>query len=163
MSSLMDAPQYDPTHDRRMKALGITAIVLVILTFLTAVAGRATGHGWFYSNLLAEHKVNKFFTALENKDYDTAYGLWVNDSDWKSHPSKFDYPEKRFIEDWTTYSPVKGPITSHHVDASNVDGTGFWGTGIIVGVTVNGSTRVFMYVLRADGTLEWPAPHILAY
>ena len=161
--SLMDAPAYDPTHDRRMKALWITAIVLIIGGFILGVSGRATGHGWFFSNIPAEHKVDRFFNALQAKDYDKAYAIWENDPHWQQHPDKFGYPLPRFIQDWTTYSPVKGPIHEHHVDVSNVDGHGFFGSGIIVAVRLNGNTKAFMYVNRADGTLEWPAPHELEY
>ena len=62
-----------------------------------------------------------------------------------------------------TESPVKAPITSHHVDISRTDGSGVFGTGIIVAVRVNGEHKVFMYVNKADGTMTWPAPHILEY
>jgi hypothetical protein len=161
--SLMDAPAYDPAHDRRMKALLISGIAILVLAFVLGVAGRASGHGWFFSNVPAEHKVDHFFNALEAQDYDKAYGIYENDDNWKQHPDKFGYPQKRFIEDWTTYSPVKTAITSHHVDVSNVDGHGFWGTGIIVAVRLNGEHKAFLYVNRSDRTLEWPAPHELVY
>ncbi|MEO6923194.1 MAG: hypothetical protein ABI142_05160, partial [Bryocella sp.] len=77
-------------------------------------------------------------------------------------------------------SPVKAPITSHKIDISKTDGSGFWGSGIIVAVRVNlqdgipkakpgemHSTlpghKVFMYVNRSDGSMTWPAPHMLQY
>jgi hypothetical protein len=161
--SLMDAPAYDPTHDRRVKALVITAVVVILAAFLVGIGGYIAGHGWFFSNLPAEHKVNGFFDALQAKDYDKAYAIYENDPNWKQHPDKFGYPLSRFIQDWTTYSPVKGPIYEHHVDVSNTDGHGLFGSGIIVAVRVNGDHKVFMYVNRADGTLTWPAPHILVY
>jgi hypothetical protein len=95
------------------------------------------------------------------------------------HPDS-GYPLERFTEDWTTHSPVKAPITSHKVDISKTDGSGMFGTGIIVAVRVNlqdgivaadpgeppntkAGHKVFMYVNRADGTMTWPAPHILQY
>jgi hypothetical protein len=159
---LMDAPAYDPTHDRRMKALGIGIVALVILSFLVGFGGFALGHGWFFTNLSAEHTVNRFYKALEAKDYNTAYAIYENDPNWQQHPDKFGYPLKRFIDDWTTYSPVNAPITSHHVDVSKTDGTGRFGTGIIVGAHVNGDHKVFLYVNRADGTLS-ESPHDLQY
>ena len=160
---LMDAPAYDPTHDRRMKALGIGALVLVIAAFLIGFGGFASGHGWFFSNLPYEHKVNHFFNALEAKDYKQAYAIYENDPNWEQHPDKFGYPLNRFIEDWTTHSPINVPITEHHVDLSKTDGSGNFGTGIIVAVRVNGDHKIFMYVNRADGTMTWPAPHELQY
>lgn len=141
----------------------IGAGLLVALLVLTCLGGYVMGHGWFFSNLGAEHRVNQFFTALEAKDYPKAYGIYFNDADWQQHPQKYDYTLQRFTEDWTTESPVKGPITSHQVDISKTDGTGAFGTGIIVASRVNGDHKIFMYYIRKDGTLAWPAPHELEY
>ncbi|HTV09508.1 MAG TPA: hypothetical protein VMD97_10735 [Candidatus Aquilonibacter sp.] len=172
--SLMDAPAYDPHRDERNRKLLITVGAVILGLFIIFFAGYVAGHGWFFSNLPAEHKVNNFFNALEAKDYQKAYNIYEN-----GHPDP-SYPLSRFTEDWTKYSPVNAPITSHHVDLSKTDGSGFFGTGIIVAVRVNlqdgivpvaageepntkPGHKVFMYVNRADGTLEWPAPHILEY
>ncbi|MFC6645666.1 hypothetical protein ACFQBQ_08745 [Granulicella cerasi] len=163
MSTLMDAPNYDPTRDRLIKSTVISVVTVLIVGFFFTFAGYVLGHGWAFSNIPTEHRVNKFFNALEAKDYKTAYALYENDENWEQHPSKFGYPLPRFIEDWTTHSPVNGPITQHHVDISKTDGTGNFGTGTIVAVRVNGTTKVFMYVNRADGTMTWPAPHVLEY
>jgi hypothetical protein len=162
--TLMNAPEYDSRKDDRIRNLWIGAGILVVLTIVTGFAGFALGHGWFFSNLPAEHKVDKFFSALEAKDYDTAFAIYTNDPDWKQHPEKHaDYPVQRFTEDWTTESPLKAPITSHHVDISKTDGTGPFGSGIIVAVRVNGDHKLFMWYQRSDGTLTEPAPHILQY
>jgi hypothetical protein len=161
--SLMDAPEYDSRRDTRNRNLLIAAGLLVVLTVVIGFGGYALGHGWFFSNLPAEHRVNNFFNALEAKDYAKAYGIWYNDPDWQQHPQKYDYTLQRFTEDWTTESPVKAAITSHHVDISKTDGSGAFGSGIIVAVRLNGDHKVFMYYIRKDGTLAWPAPHILEY
>ena len=162
--SLLDAPAFDERRARRNKALliatGVTIVLLIVLTLL----GYILGHGWLFTNLPAEHHVSEFFDALEAKNYAKAYGLYTNDTDWQKHPAKYSgYPLSRFQEDWTTYSPVKGPITSHHIDVSKTDGSGFWGTGIIVGATVNGGTKTFVYVDRSDGSLIYPSPHVIEY
>jgi hypothetical protein len=52
---------------------------------------------------------------------------------------------------------------SHHVDISKTDGSGMFGSGIIVAVRVNGDKKLFMWYQRSDGTLTEPAPHILQY
>jgi hypothetical protein len=155
--SLMDAPNYDPRRDRRNRNIIIAIGSLVLLLLVLAFAGYATGHGWLFSNVPAEHRVNDFFIALEAKDYAKAYDIYNN-----GHPDS-GYPLARFTEDWTTDSPINEPITSHHVDISKTDGSGAFGTGIIVAVRVNGDHKVFMYVNRADGTMTWPAPHVLVY
>jgi hypothetical protein len=162
--SLMDAPAYDPTSDNRKRSLLIGGAITVALLLVLALAGFALGHGWLFSNLPAEHKVNNFFDALEAKDYPKAYGIYYNDANWQQHPDKYSgYPLARFTEDWTTSSPVNAPITSHHVDISKTDGTGMFGSGIIVAVRVNGDHKLFMFVNRADGTITWPAAHVLEY
>ena len=162
--SLLDAPAYDPTADNRKRNIIIAAIVTVILVVVLAFVGYVSGHGWLFTNLGAEHKVNRFFDALEAKDYNTAYGIYNNDPAWQQHPQQYSgYPLKRFTEDWTTYSPIKAPITEHHVDKSIADGSGTFGTGVIVAVRVNGDNKVFMYVNKSDGTMTWPAPHVFEY
>jgi hypothetical protein len=161
--TLLNAPEYDSRRDTRIRNLWIAAGILVLLAIVIGVGGFVLGHGWFFSNLPAEHKVNTFFEALEAKDYSKAYGIWWNDPEWQQHPQKYDYTLQRFTEDWTSASPVNGPILSHHVDISRTDGSGMFGSGIIVAVRVNGDHKVFMYVIRKDGTLAWPAPHILEY
>jgi hypothetical protein len=172
--SLLEAPEFDERGERRKLQILIGSGVLILVLLIITLAGYIAGHGWFFSNLPAEHKVNNFFNALEAKDYAKAYKIYEN-----GHPDS-GYPLDRFTQDWTTYSPVNGPITSHHVDISKTDGSGAFGTGIIVAVRVNlqdgivppapgepPNTRpghkVFMYVSRADGTMTWPAPHVLEY
>ena len=160
--TLLNAPGYDPARERRKAVLIYGGIAVVVLTAVIGVLGFLMGHGWFFTNMKAEHRVDQFFNALEAKDYNKAYGIWMNDADWQQHPQKFDYTLKRFTEDWTTESPV-GPIRSHHVDISKTDGTGTFGTGIIVAVRVNGDQKIFMWYEKKDGTLTYPAPHELKY
>lgn len=162
--SLMDAPSYDPTRDERNRKILIGAAVAIALLVVLAITGFVAGHGWLFTNLPYEHKVNNFFDALEAKDYSKAYGIYNADPDWQQHPDKYkDYPLKRFTEDWTTESPVKAPITNHHVDISRSDGTGMLGTGVIVAVRINGDHPIFMYVNRKDDSMTWPAIHELRY
>jgi hypothetical protein len=161
--TLLNAPEFDEQVENRKRYWLIGTLILVVVVVLTFLGGFLLGHGWFFSNLPAEHRVNAFFNALEAGDYDKAYGIYYNDPTWQQHPQKYDYTLQRFKEDWTSSSPVNAPITSHHIDISKTDGTGFWGTGIIVAARVNGEHKVFMYYIRKDGTLAWPAPHELEY
>ena len=162
--SLMDAPVYDTRRADRLKALLIGLAAAVFLLIVLTLLGYILGHGWFFSNLPTEHKVNVFYTALEQKDYAKAYGIYENDPQWQAHPDKYpSYPLSRFTEDWTTYSPVNTPIHSHHVDVSRTDGSGTFGTGIIVASTLNGQKGIDVYVSRADGTITYPSPHIIEY
>ena len=156
--TLMNSPEYDATRERRKRFLLIGAGVLVLLTAVIGVGGFMLGHGWFFSNLPAEHRVGEFLTTLEAKDYAKAYGIWMNDPNWQQHPQKYDYTLQRFTEDWTTESDW-GPIKSHHVDISKRAGT-----GVIVAVRINDSPKkMFMWYERSNGTLTYPAPYNLEY
>lgn len=161
--TLLNAPEYDGRKENRKRNVLVGSGALVALVVVLFFGGYLLGHGWFFSNLPAEHRVSSFFTALEAKDYAKAYGIYYNDADWQQHPQKYDYTLKRFTEDWTTESPVKAAITGHHIDISKTDGTGTFGTGIIVAVRLNGDHKIFMYYIKKDGTLAWPAPHELEY
>ena len=164
--TLIDAPAYDARRANRIRNVLISIAVLIALCLVLTVMGYILGHGWFFSNLPTEHRVNDFYQALEAKDYAKAYGIYQNDPKWEQHPSQYaSYPLQRFTEDWTTYSPAGGPIKSHHIDVSRTDGTGTFGTGIIVAATLNGNPdkKSFIYVTRSDGTFTYPSPHVIEY
>ena len=78
--TLLDAPIYDPAKARRRKIKIAVAIVAVIV-----LAGLA----WMYRNWPEEHAVDKFFTALQHQDYETAYGIYFNDPGWRQHQQKY--------------------------------------------------------------------------
>jgi hypothetical protein len=160
--SLMDAPAYDPKRDLIIRNTAITVLATGFLLVVLTLAGYVAGHGWLFTNLGYEHQANEFFTALEQHDYPKAFGIYNNDPAWQQHPQQYaDYPLAKFTEDWTTYSPAHDPIYAHHVDVSKSDGSGTFGTGIIVAVNVNHKKEIFMYINRKDRTMTWPAPHEL--
>ena len=163
--TLLNAPAYNERRERLIRNLLVTAGVLLALVLVLAFAGFVTGHGWLFTNLYTEHRVDVFLNDIEKGDFSDAYGIYVNDAQWAQHPEKYSgYPLQRFTEDWTKYSPV-GSIHSHHVDKSVADGSGPFGTTLIVASTINGdkNRRLFIAVLRSDGTLTYPAPHIFEY
>ncbi|SNT30330.1 hypothetical protein SAMN05421770_10760 [Granulicella rosea] len=155
--SLLAAPEYNEGLEKLKRNLFIGTVTGILSLALLSFVGFALGHGWLFSNLPIEHKVNNFFVALEAKDYQKAYDIYTN-----GHPNS-GYPLQRFTEDWTTESPIGAPILSHHVDISKTDGSGTFGSGVIVAVHVNSSHKLFMFYDRKDGTLTEPAPHILQY
>ena len=153
--TLLDAPSFNAARARKRRNIILSSIgVLIVLGIFV----------WIFWNWPAEHRVNRLFAALEQQQFEKAYGIWNDDDDWQQHADKYkDYPLQRFTEDWTTASPVGQPIHSHHVDISKTDGTGAFGSGIIVAVRVNGDHKLFMWYERKDGTLTEPAPHMLQY
>ena len=76
LTDLMNAPAYDPTRDnqRRNVIIGVIATIFVlgIITFV----GYVMGHGWLFTNLGYEHRVNTFFDDLEAKDYTKAFAIY---------------------------------------------------------------------------------------
>jgi hypothetical protein len=147
--TLLNAPEFDEKKETRNRNLLIGSGVLAVVLALTAVGGFLSGHGWFFMNLPAEHKVNVFLGAVQAGDYAKAYGLFNNDPGWQQHPDKYkDYPLQRFTEDFTTESTWKGPITSFHVDFSKRDNT-----GVVVASTINGSTNLTLKCQKSDGTI----------
>ena len=83
--------------------------------------------------------ITHFFKAIEQKDYDTAYGLYFADPEWKQHPQKYNqYPLPQFMLDWGPSSEY-GVITSHKIECTVEPPSKAYRspTGVIVVVSVN--------------------------
>jgi hypothetical protein len=148
--TLLDAPQYDPAKEKRRKI----KIALAILGVLVLAA-----FAWMYRNWPEEHAVDKFFTALQKQDYETAYGIYFNDPGWRQHPQKYSqYTYADFFRDWGPGGEW-GLIKSHRIYGSA--GTKSFGSGTIgnaggtvVEVIVNQrAEHARMFVQKSDKTL----------
>jgi hypothetical protein len=149
--SLLDAPEFNEKKETRNRNILIGSGALIALIAVLTVAGFILGHGWFFINLPAEHRIKTFLSSVQAGDFPKAYGIWYADPDWQQHPDKYkDYPLKRFSEDFTTESEWKGPITSFHVDFSKRDQS-----GTVVASTINGATNLTLKVQRADKTITF--------
>jgi hypothetical protein len=128
--ALMDAKEYDPRPaQRRLRILGLIVVV--------AVAIVAYKYFTRYDSEIGT--INKFFAALEQKDFEKAYGLYNGDPDWKQHPQKYsNYNLGQFTLDWGP-SGEYGPITSHRVDCALAPPKKDFVTpsGVVVVVTIN--------------------------
>src|SRR5580704_7723219 len=90
--TLLDAQPFDTAKARRRKIKIIVSVVAVIV--LAALA-------WMYRNWPEERAVDKFFTALQHNDYETAYGIYFNDPSWRDHQQKYSqYRYADFYRDW---------------------------------------------------------------
>jgi hypothetical protein len=155
--SFMDAPPYNAKKEDRIKYLLIGSLVAVILIIGTALTGYFMGHGWFFSNVPAEMRVNTFMNTVEKGNFEKAYAIWMHDDQWQQHPQQYEYSFQRFKEDWSTESDY-GIIHSHHVNFSRRDKS-----SIIIGVTINGSPdMLFLLYETKHGTLSY-SPVKLAY
>jgi hypothetical protein len=157
MMPLLDAPEYDAKKEERKKQLLIGGLAAVVLVIVIALSGFFMGHGWFFINVPAELRVNKFLNTVEAGDFPAAYGIWMHDAAWQQHPQQYDYTLQRFTEDWSTKSDY-GIIHSHKVKMSHRDGS-----SIIVGVMINGDPNLFFLLYETKhGTLSY-SPVKLGY
>lgn len=154
--TLLNAPDFNEKKETRTRNILISSGVAALGLVIIACTGFVLGHGWFFINLPAEHRVGTFLSALQARDYPHAYGIFYNDADWQQHPQKYqDYPLNRFTEDFTTESDWKGPVSTFHVDFSRRDKS-----GTVVASTINGSANLTLHYSRTDGTLSF-FPYVL--
>jgi hypothetical protein len=142
--TLLDAQPYDPAKSRR-RTIQIAVAVLIVIT-LAAMA-------WMFRNWPEERVVDKFFTALQHQDYETAYGIYFNDPSWREHQQKYSrYTYADFYRDWGPGGEW-GLVKSHKIyGAANTKG--FGGGGVVVEVIVNErSEHARMFVQKSDKTL----------
>ncbi len=130
--ALMDAQEYDPRPAQKRRRIITTAVLVIGVPLLVWY--------FFFYYWPEEHVVNKFFQAIEQKDYDTAYGVYQGDANWQQHPERYaNYTVNQFKLDWGPQGEY-GTITSHHVDCSiEPPKKNFVSpSGVIVVVTING-------------------------
>jgi len=143
--TLLDAQQYDPSRDRRRRIRVISIVVLF------AVIGGLT---WYYHNWPEERIADQFFQALQDKDYNAAYGIWMHDLDWKQHAAKYtQYPFNDFYRDWGPGGEW-GLIKSHRIYGSATPKGG--GSGVVVEMIVNErAEHARVWVERSDKTISF--------
>ena len=143
--TLLDAEPYDPARERRrrLKIGGIVALILVL-----------AGVAWLNRNWTEEHVVDRFFTALEQKNYEAAYAIWLHDPVWRQHVDRYSqYPFNDFYRDWGPGGEW-GLIESHKVYGSINPSGG--SSGVIVDVIVNDRTEhARIWVQKSDKTLSF--------
>lgn len=142
-TSLFNAQPYDEAKARRRRIWIAIAIVAVI-----AIATLL----WFQRYWPEERRVNRFFAQLQAKNYEDAYAIWMNDSNWKQHPEAYKrYRFQRFYLDWGP-SGEWGPITSYKIVAAQKPNSG--ASGVVIGVRVNQrKTLCSVWVEFKDKTL----------
>lgn len=145
-TSLFEAPPYEPEKARRKMLLLISLVsALVILGVVL----------YLFRNWPEERVVNRFFTALQNKNFEQAYGIWLADPNWKQHPEQhmqYRFPE--FYQDWGP-SGEWGVIRDFHVDGTAAPKGG--GSGVVVVVTVNDivGRKANIWVEKKDKSLTF--------
>jgi len=149
--TLLDAEPYDPRPARRRRTKILAAIVVVIVLAVVA---------WMNRYWSEERIVDKFFAALKNKDYETAYAIYFADPQWKEHPAKYSrYPLNQFTQDWGPGGQW-GVINNYKVYGAS--GCSGGGSGIVVDVVVNNrAEHAQLWVEKSDKTLSLPPCELL--
>jgi hypothetical protein len=141
---LLDAPTYNPAKERRRRVK-----ILVILAVAIALAFVIYLNRYWPE----EHVVDKFFNALEKKDYKAAYSIWMHDPGWEQHPDKYTrYTYDEFYKDWGPGGEW-GIIQTHKIDGSVSPKDG---SGVVVVAQVNErSERARIWVEKSDKSLSF--------
>ena len=151
--TLFEAEPYDPERARKRRVRIISIVVVVVVVGLLA---------WHFRYFREEHQVDKFFDALQQPNYEQAYGVWMNDPDWKQHQEKFArYPFNEFMKDWGPGGEW-GVVKTHRIDGTAVPQGGNAGgfvspSGVVVVVTVNDRVgdKAHIWVEKSDHTLSF--------
>ena len=156
--SLLDAPAYDEAKAKRNQVILWSSVVavFVLLIVFWFVAGRPIDWPWNWANhWMGRSAANSFLMAVEKNDYETAYGVWMNDKNWKQHTDRYArYPFSRFYGDWSSTSPDNeyGVIQSHRIAAARM-----YGNQLLMAILINGRKSKAL-------SLEWaPSDHTLTF
>ena len=143
--TLLDAREYDPARERRKRNRIISGIVLLLV--LAAL-------GWWFRYWPEQRIADHFFADLQKRDYESAYGVWMHDPQWKQHPDSFPkYPYNEFYTDWGPGGEW-GLIKSHKIYAVGAPPGG--GSGVIVDMTVNDRAQpARVWVEKSDKTMSF--------
>jgi hypothetical protein len=153
--TLLDAREDDPKQGRKRKIRGIVAIAVVVVVLAVGLLGFLLGHGWWFRYWPEERIAGHFFNALQKQDYNTAYGIWMQDPDWRQHPDRHPkYPFGDFYRDWGPGGEWGLVKTQRVYGASTCPGGG---TGVVVDVVVNDrAEHAQVWVEKSDHTMSYP-------
>jgi hypothetical protein len=145
--TLPDARAHNRSRTRKNRTLLISGFVLCGIVGIAAVLC------W---NVPEEHRVNRFFAAVEANDFPRAFAIWNNDPDWREHAQRYaaaGYSYGRFVLDWDT-SGEYGRITSHKI----LHSTSRYGNNTLLAVEINRreSDPLVLAVARSTHFMSFP-------
>ena len=145
--TLLDAKEFDEAGARRRKKLIVSIIGTILVIATLAYAFRYWPE---------EHLVDKFFAAIQKRQFETAYGIYMADPHWQQHPQKYSlYPYSDFYRDWGPGGEW-GLVKSYKIYATGECPKG--GSGVIVEVIVNDrAEHEQIYVQKKEKTFS-PSP-----
>jgi hypothetical protein len=145
--TIFQAKEYDPRVEKRRRMYVITAIIVI------AICAYLVYH---FRNWREERTVNHFFAAIEQKDYQKAYGIWNDDPNWKQHPQKYSgYNFGTFELDWGPTGEY-GDIRSHHIRTTITPKNA---SGVLVVVMINDRKEpMALWVEKKDQSMSFKPP-----
>ena len=143
--TLLDAKEYDPEKERRKKIRIVSAIVFLLL---------AAFFLWWFRYWPEERVAERFFDALQKQDYESAYGIWMHDPQWRQHAERYKkYPFNEFYTDWGPGGQW-GLVKSYKIYAAGTPPGG--GSGVIVDMIVNDrAEHARVWVEKSDKTMSF--------
>ena len=143
--TLLDAKEYDPEQERRKKVRIISAIAFLLLAGFVL---------WWFRYWPEERVAEHFFDALQKQDYESAYGIWMHDPQWRQHPDRYKkYPFHEFYTDWGPGGQW-GLVKSYKIYAAGTPPGG--GSGVIVDMIVNDrAEHARVWVEKSDKTMSF--------
>ena len=143
--TLLDAKEYDPEKEQRKKVRIISAIVFLLL---------AAFFLWWFRYWPEERVAEHFFDALQKQDYESGYGIWMHDPQWRQHPDHYKkYPFNEFYTDWGPGGQW-GLVKSYKMYAAGTPPGG--GSGVIVDMIVNDrAEHARVWVEKSDKTMSF--------
>lgn len=105
-----------------------------------------------------------FFQALQQQDYNRAYGIWMHDPDWQKNPQTHaKYPFNDFYRDWGKGGEW-GLVKSYKVYGASKcpNQGGDSSSGVVVDVVVNDRTEhAQVWYENSNHTLGYPPCELL--
>src|SRR5262249_3292182 len=135
---------------RKEIARKVVIAVLVCALILWPVA-------YYFRYWPEEHAVDKFLTALENKDYQTAFAIWNADPAWQEHADRYtNYTFGQFQLDCGP-SGDYGEIKSHKIYGSVAPRSKIADvTGVVVAAQINGRAEpACLWVEKKSKTISF--------
>ena len=145
--TLLDAQPFDEARARRRRFLISTVVVVVLVLGWLA---------WMFRYWPQERIVTHFFDAVQDKEFEKAYGIWFNDAEWQQHKDRYaqKYPYNEFYRDWGPGGDW-GLIKSFKIYAAGTPPGGS-SSGVIVEVVVNDrAEHARIWVQKSDNTLSF--------
>lgn len=149
--TLFEAKPINPRAERRKAIAKKAAITIIVIAIILAPVF------WYFQYWPEEHAVDKFLTAIEKKDYQSAFAIWNADPDWQQHADRYsNYTFGQFQLDWGPTGDY-GEIKTHKIYGSAAPRSKITNvTGVVVAAQINGRAEpACLWVEKRSKTISF--------